>query len=106
MRAMIVMMGLVLAGGAHGETLHEQKRRLYAMATAAPEWCPNIETRWFTRGAIDYDLNASDGEYDLFDAERREWLRTFRQAGSRAAVCEAIMLQYGPGAELELFQYR
>lgn len=83
----------------------EEKRKLYSLMEAAPEYCPDIETKWFAKGALEYNMSAP-GEYQRFDDERRNWLRTFRDVGSRPIVCEALMQRYGPGGDLEIFQFK
>ena len=82
-----------------------QKRTLYALMDAAPEYCPDIETRMFAKGALRYDMGAP-GEYELFSAERKRWLDLLKNIGSREVACASVMDKYGAGNRLELFQYR
>ncbi|MGX5827162.1 hypothetical protein [Mesorhizobium sp. 43Arga] len=84
----------------------EERRKLYALGEAGPEWCPNIETGWFKLGAIGYDMSADEGEYRRYKAVKNEWFESFRKVGNQAVVCQFLMDKFGPGTALELFQYR
>lgn len=84
----------------------DQKRKLYALGKAGAEYCPQITTAWFALGAIGYDMNADDGEYQRFAIEKQNWFETFRGAGNRDIVCELLMQQYGPGGDFEMFKYK
>lgn len=48
----------------------------------------------------------SDADMKRVKAAEQAWFKTFRSAGSRFAVCEAIMRGYGPGAKLQLFRFK
>ena len=97
----------LLASQVHAETdaLQAEKRKLYALALAGPAYCPSIETRYFAKGAINYDINASTDEQKLLDADRQAWFEIFKKA-PRAAVCESLMQNYGPGGKFEMFQFK
>lgn len=89
---------------AQGE--QDQKRKLYALMNAAPEYCPDIETRWFVQGSIGYEFDAEDvAEWKRLEAAEQEWFSLFQQIGHRTVACEAIMQEYGPGGTIELFQW-
>jgi hypothetical protein len=58
-----LMSGLLLLAIVSSTTLasaqyNAEKRKLYALADTAPEYCPNIETRWFVKGSIGYDMSS------------------------------------------------
>lgn len=82
----------------------EERRKLYALGEAGPEYCPNIEVGWFKMGAIGYDMASDD--YQLYKAARNQWFEMFRKVGSQPVVCQFLMDKFGPGTPLELFQYR
>ncbi|TGS89390.1 hypothetical protein EN817_03320 [Mesorhizobium sp. M3A.F.Ca.ET.174.01.1.1] len=84
----------------------DDRRKLYALGEAGPEYCPNIETGWFKMGAIGYDMSADEGEYQRYKAAKNQWFQTFRNVGSQPVVCQFLMDKFGPGTVLELFQYR
>jgi hypothetical protein len=96
---------LALQANAETDELQAEKRKLYALALAGPAYCPSIETSFTAKAAINYDMNASEGEYDLMDQDRQAWFKIFKLA-PRAAVCESLMQNYGPGGKFEMFQFK
>lgn len=101
----ILVAALLVATAASAAPSIDDRRKLYALGEAGPEYCPNIETGWFKMGAIGYDMSA-DGEWQRYKAVKDEWFQTFRKVGSHDVVCQFLMDKFGPGTALELFQYR
>lgn len=84
----------------------EQGRTLYAIAETGPEYCPGIERRWLVMGTITraFDYRPEDDRAGL-RAERQRLFEAYRSA-PRAAVCEMLMREFGPGADFEMFQFK
>lgn len=83
----------------------DQKRNLYSLAEAGSEYCPDIEMTWGALAALHYD-HSDPAEQGRFAAAKRDWFGVFRKVGNRAIACELLMDKYGPGARLELFQFK
>lgn len=97
---------LITANAALADATVEQRRKLYALGEAGPEYCPNIETGWFKMGAIGYDMSTDDAEWQRYKAAKNDWFQTFRKIGSQPIVCQLLMDKFGPGTQSELFQYK
>jgi hypothetical protein len=80
------------------------KRQIYALAVAGAEFCPNLENPMFALGAIGYRITDEEGPAYL--AERQKWFDVFRSIGNRDLVCETLANEYGPGAKIQLFQFK
>ncbi|MFP5078658.1 hypothetical protein ACLE20_15235 [Rhizobium sp. YIM 134829] len=106
-RTIVATIAALAAGHVAAQTddLHVQKRKLYALALAGPAYCPGIETKFLAKGFIEYDMNASEEEPELLQAEEQAWFKVFKSA-PRAAVCESLMQNYGPGGSFEMFQFK
>lgn len=105
-RSLLLACALLLAASQCFAQTIDDKRKLYALGEAGPEYCPNIETGWFKMAAIGYDMSADQDEYQRFKAAKNDWFQTFRKVGSRAVVCEFLMDKFGPGSPSELFQFK
>ncbi len=88
----------------------EAVRKLYALAEAGDEYCPDIKLKFGVRMAIadtwGYRPPTSEEEINKLEAIKANLFSRFRKGGSRSYVCELLMQEYGPGGQIELFAFR
>lgn len=108
----LAVAAIVFAAGAPftaADTTADKGIRLYALAEAGSEYCPEIEMTFLVRPVIarafGFDAGAAIRDGRL-DAERTRWFGVFRSGPGRAIVCAQLMDSFGPGNSPQLFEWR
>lgn len=87
----------------------EDGRKLYAIGSAAEEFCPGVTFGYVAQSSINqvfqYRPPGDDKEFSMMNAEKQNMLKVFNRGGNRPAVCEYIMSKYGPGGEFHLLDF-